>query len=214
MYNQIAVKLQKMDSFAYDNFRPEELDIALNDAQYKFIKSRLSMRHDPKQAGFEKNQKRLNDLRDLIEPWSEDLESVHPGNGEETAFELPEDFFVEVSTKGLVSRNEVHYQVPVRIVENERFDQDMQNPFRQPTSSSLPGYIAGNKLVIKPKEKDILLGLRGTYVRIPKKIDLSSDCELPQYTHPEIVDLAVTQLLEVLESKRYQTSKIEASQSD
>lgn len=221
MYNRIALKVQKVDSFAFDTFRAPELDLILNDAQLAFIKQRANLRSDPKQAGFARNQKRLNDLRVLITPLSQDIEdSQIPGTGEEFGFELPEDFMLEAETRAKfkVAWDQDAPHVPrlinVRIVENDRFYEDMQNPFRCPTASSLPGYIQGNQLVVKPKEKYILLGLRGSYIRIPRKIDLSSNCELPEHTHTEIVDLAVTQLLEILESRRYQSSKLEASQSE
>lgn len=221
MYNRIMIKLQKVNTFEFDAFLKEELDVLLNDAQLALIKQRLNLRSDPKQAGFAKNQKRLNDVRPLIEPLTSDIPELSlPGIGEEYGFELPADFFVEAETRAKFKVPDdqdapnVARLINVRIIENDRFYEDMQNPFRGPLTSSLPAYIAGNHLVVRPKEKYILLGLRGTYVRLPRKIDLSSPSELPEHTHPEIVDLAVTQLLEILESRRYQTSKIEASQSE
>ena len=44
MHTAIAIKLQKINSFAFDNFEPEEYDSILNDAQLDLIKQRLNFR--------------------------------------------------------------------------------------------------------------------------------------------------------------------------
>jgi len=57
-------KLNKVDSQNYRNFRPEEIDLYLNEGQELFIKKRLN-RNNIYQVGFETTQKRIEDLRDI-----------------------------------------------------------------------------------------------------------------------------------------------------
>ena len=54
MHIQFKVGLDKTDSLNYPNFEPEEIDLWLNKAQEKFIKSRYS--HDVKRETFEETQ--------------------------------------------------------------------------------------------------------------------------------------------------------------
>ena len=58
--------LQKVGSYAYDNFLPDEIDFWLNRAQERFIKDRAFAHSDQKQLGFVANQKRLDDLREIM----------------------------------------------------------------------------------------------------------------------------------------------------
>ena len=57
-------KLNKIDSEKYRNFRPEEIDLYLNEGMEVFIKKRIG-RNNLYRKGFESTQKRIEDLRDL-----------------------------------------------------------------------------------------------------------------------------------------------------
>ncbi|HAH23886.1 MAG TPA: hypothetical protein DCL77_09025 [Prolixibacteraceae bacterium] len=226
MHNMVTLKLQKLNTFAFDEIHPEEIDLILNDAQERIVKQRSDKVTDPKQVGFAGNQKRLNDVRVLITPYSSTITPPTPPPGGEASFSLPSNFFVELSTTirakfdvATATASSIVRVTPVRIIENDRYEDDQENPFRKPTISSLPGKMVGNNLVVQCDKRFILVGLRMNYIRMPKKIKLglssnSTDCELPQHIHAEIVDLAVSQILEIIESQRYQSSKIEAAQSE
>ena len=73
----IAVNLgtQKIGSFQVDNLLPEEIDHELNLAQRRFIKQRYSGLSNQKGKGFEQSQKRLDDLRNLVEDYYQNLPS-------------------------------------------------------------------------------------------------------------------------------------------
>jgi len=73
----IAVNLgtQKIGSFQVDNLLPEEIDHELNLAQRRFIKQRYSNLSNQKRKGFEQSQKRLDDLRNLVEDYYHNLPS-------------------------------------------------------------------------------------------------------------------------------------------
>jgi hypothetical protein len=57
-------KLNKVDSQNFRNFRPEEIDLYLNEGQELFVKKRIN-RNNIYKLGFETIQKRVEDLRDV-----------------------------------------------------------------------------------------------------------------------------------------------------
>lgn len=67
MHIAVNLGVQKIGSFQVDNLLPQEIDHELNLAQRRFIKQRYSPLSNPKRQGFEQSQKRLDDLRNLIE---------------------------------------------------------------------------------------------------------------------------------------------------
>lgn len=67
MHIAVNLGVQKIGSFQVDNLLPEEIDHELNLAQRRFIKQRYSATSNVKRVGFEQSQKRLDDLRNLIE---------------------------------------------------------------------------------------------------------------------------------------------------
>lgn len=67
MHIAVNLGVQKIGSFQVDNLLVEEIDHELNLAQRRFIKQRYSAMSNTKQAGFEQSQKRLDDLRNLVE---------------------------------------------------------------------------------------------------------------------------------------------------
>jgi len=70
--------------------------------------------------------------------------------------------------------------------------------------------------VFQEPEKFILETLTLDYLRIPVQMELSSsvNCELADHTHHEIVDVAVKNIIEAIESPRYQTTSIEQQKSE
>ena len=55
-----------------------------------------------------------------------------------------------------------------------------------------------------------------TYIRKPQEISLTLgiDCELPEHTHQEIVDMTVSSILEGISDPRYQTHQIEVGKNE
>lgn len=70
MHIAVNLGVQKIGSFQVDNLLPEEIDHELNLAQRRFIKQRYSSTSNAKQQGFEQSQKRLDDLRNLVEDFT------------------------------------------------------------------------------------------------------------------------------------------------
>lgn len=75
MHILFKVFLDKIDSEAYPEILPEEIDIFLNEAQDRFIKTRYNI-NNIYRKGFEESQKRIDDLRNLVITRYTDLSPV------------------------------------------------------------------------------------------------------------------------------------------
>lgn len=67
MHIAVNLGVQKLASFQVDNLLPEEIDHEINMAVRRFINQRYSPQSNPKRRGFEQSQKRIDDLRTLLE---------------------------------------------------------------------------------------------------------------------------------------------------
>lgn len=70
MHIGIDLYLQKVNSDYVDSLRPEEKDWFLNDEQKRFIFNRINAASNDKRQGLQYNQKRFDDIRDLITHYS------------------------------------------------------------------------------------------------------------------------------------------------
>lgn len=98
-----------------------------------------------------------------------------------------------------------------RLTESEELYGVLEHSFGKTDYRSPVSSIDESRIVIYHDETFILKGLKISYIRKPNKISLALNrsCELADHTHPEIVDMTVSNLLERVEARRYQTSKIE-----
>ena len=110
MHIAVNLGVQKLGSFQVDNLLPEEIDLELNLAQRRFVKQKYSPDSNNKGVGFEQNQRRLDDLRNLIEDYT-DYDSSYMGEvytsdsqGEIfiDRYKLPIDYMHLLSVRGTV----------------------------------------------------------------------------------------------------------------
>jgi len=73
MHIAVNLGVQKVASFQVDNLLPEEIDHEINMAVRRFINQRYNPMSNPKGKGFEQSQKRIDDLRTLLEDYSTPL---------------------------------------------------------------------------------------------------------------------------------------------
>ena len=217
-------ELQKMDSAALEDFQPEEQSYFLNKAVDTFIKMRLGASSDPKKLGFEGNQKRLDDLRSLVRSLFEEVAHV-PGTTK-YAVEFPGDYLYMIDITGKVSVMDCQGDetgssktILCPITPAHELSQTLINPFRKPNKEKIIVTYRNNKIEARVDSKwYILKGLNLTYIKKPDIIDVTlsgaGDCNLPEHTHSQIVDLAVRHILEVVESPRVQTQPINLQLND
>jgi hypothetical protein len=216
--------LQKVGSYAYDNFLPEEIDYWLNRAQERFIKDRAFSHSDLKQLGFVANQKRLDDLRLIVNNDYTDNTAAQAGI-EFQYYDLPANYLYLINVRANIRRDNCKpattesplVTVPVRIVANHEVHFLQQDPFARSNSTSPLAILSDRDLkVFQDNENFILEGISLDYIRTPEQIDLqlNQTSELAEHTHQEIIDIAVKTILEAIESPRYQTSTGELSTNE
>ena len=121
----------------------------------------------------------------------------------------------EVTT--YTGEGEVHIteikRMEVKPLQHDDYNKTIKDPFNKPVVTSQHNQLRrlqlGGKMELLLPEGFVYLQeyiLR--YIRKPVQISLTSltDCELADHTHQEIVDMAVSSILETIESGRYQTN--------
>lgn len=216
--------LQKVGSYAYDNFLEEEIDFWLNRAQERFIKDRTFLTSDNKQLGFEGNQKRLDDLKNIIA--LDYLDDAAPQAGIEfQQYDLPLNYLHLINIRAQIRKDNCapatlgseQVVVPVRLVNNREVYFLQQDPFsRSQVNSPIAILYEQDLKVFQNNESFILEGIYIDYIRQPQiiSLQLNQTSELDDYTHNEIVDITVNTILEAIESQRYQSNINELSNSE
>ena len=105
-------------------------------------------------------------------------------------------------------------RVDVKPIQHDDYNKIVKDPFNKPTlsykgKSQLVRLMFQSRIeVIFPDDDYIFDSYIIRYIRKPKRISLSlqSDCELADHTHQEIVEMAVSSMLENIESGRYQSN--------
>lgn len=214
MHISVDQGLQKVGSFIFDNFLPDEIDHALNKMQERFIKERIFDRGIPYRQGFSETQKRLDDVQVIVvSDWSPTIPGL-PDTGK-ISVAIPSDYLFLVNVRVLVGDCDPSREEPARVVQQDKLYELEKNPFAWSRKDSPIVTLADNQLTIHGK-RFIVEGLIADYIRKPNVISLSNnaDCELAEHTHSEIVDLTVKHLLEATESQRYQTNLNESASTE
>lgn len=98
IHNAINLGLQKAGSFAYDNIKDEFIDMAFNRMGDAFITEKTTRELDPKRLGFEENQARLANIRELV---TEATLTVYNDIAQKRQYSvLPHNYFTFVEAQG------------------------------------------------------------------------------------------------------------------
>ena len=218
MHYSVDQGLQKVGSFVYDNFLSEEIDFFLNKMQERFIKDRMFNRSDEKRLGFSGNQKRLDDLRGIIEVDAEEL-ADQSGTPVYVEYDIPTNYLYLLNVRAIVTPVTCLTEdrvVAARVISHDIVYEMLKNPFSKSTLQSPIVTMDTDYFNVFTDESYLIKGVRFDYVRKPAKISLSSsqDSELAEHTHHEIVDLTVKHILEIIESPRYQSNRVETSEKE
>ena len=208
MQYDLKFKLNKIDSSQYKNLRIPEIDWVLNESIELFVKNIAQPRFS-QILGFEINQRNIDDIRTLVVD-KKDL-TVVKINDKTYYVELPEDYLFYAASRVSLKKNKC-VATDVRCTVRSHGDLFEDSPF---DNSSFEW----EDINITFYEKGIKIYTDGTfevtdffldYIKKPKYVhnaeDFSntgykalngtlltghSDCDLPEHTHREIVDIAV-----------------------
>lgn len=203
MHYDFKKKLNKVDSQQNRNLLIPEIDWALNEALMIFVSGKASPR-DNIQSGIESEQRLKDDLYPLIV--KDAVLSLTEG-----VASLPDDYMFFLRGKVLSSGSRCH-NIESTLVLQQYDDEFESSPF---TKSSLEwreingvfsekgivtytdGTFTNEYLLLsyvrKPRYIHYAEGYKGGQYALPSGTILAGrqDCELPEHTHREIVDIAV-----------------------
>ena len=201
-------------------FEAEEIDYWLNEAIRKFVKTRYSGQN-LKGESFEQSQKRIDDLRTLIE--EEDLTPSSGGSDDKpnsfiaSLTSLSETYWMTISEEVIIQYTKLGdsststkrqgvtqctadtYRSHIDDPYSEHIlHYEMAKPLRLFKGDSVELITDGNYDVTK-------YWIR--YLKKPTEVvhSTGTDCDLPDHTHNEIVKIAANMALENVEQPRYQT---------
>tara|TARA_R110002012_G_scaffold83854_1_gene210628 strand:+ start:1037 stop:1765 length:729 start_codon:yes stop_codon:yes gene_type:complete len=237
MHLAVQQGVDKINSFQADTLLSEEIDLELNKAIDKFINLKYG-KNNVYGKGFEESQKRIDDLRELVV--TEKLEIKYNDISVNNSFIytselLPQDYrylikslvttAYERSCTSLSKReqqlqdtikNEVRKLGSLKIVQQDDIHTLLGDPFNTTKKSKPLAIFEDGKLYIYTNDIFIIKNLKLTYIKNPSKVSLSLevDCELSEHTHQEIVDMAISSILEGISDPRYKTQQIELGKNE
>lgn len=189
IHELIDVELDKHD---LPWFEPEEKDLWANLALNEFVKTRY--------REFEINEKRREDIRTLI----------RTSTGNTSTVAIPADFMFSLSLKGTFNVTECGTVVTkerfIRPAQHDDINKMKNDPFNEPTND-YPLYVSSQSGYTIESESTPV-GWTLTYLKVPTQIDGTNTPagvpDLPDYTHEEIVNIAVRKIMGSIEKDTYQ----------
>ena len=203
MHYDFKKKLNKVDSEQNRNLLVPEIDWALNEAQELFVKWIAEPRLRS-YLGFEKSQRSIDDIRTLVE--SDKTITI-----DNSIAPLPEDYLFFVKADVLMDKGNCK-GIKGRLYVRQHDDEFENSPFDKSnfewrTVNGLfitqgvkvfdDGTFTNKELILsyirKPKYIHNAQAFRNGTYQLPSGAVLTgtNDCELPEHTHREIVDIAV-----------------------
>jgi len=214
---ELEQAVDKRDNSAVPELGPEVKDYFLNEAQDRFIKLRYG-KNNLYKAGFEEIQKRTDDLKALVRT---EIVPTAAVTYEDGVFKVDLDalpstdlymFYLrcraEISKESCPSK-----YVDVKLVTHDKLHRAMSDPFNKPEYGYPLAYFEDSDVLVMTDGTYTVPNVKLTYLKRPNQMNLGSyggaktECELSEYTHKEIIQLAVDIIIENIESPRIQTTQ-------
>lgn len=220
MHQNVKLQLDKTSALELPAFEPEEIDYWLNEAIRKFVKTRYSG-INPKKEGFEQTQKRIDDLRTLIKHYSDSTAAGSSDYDNGYDFQIPasgtgigdEDYWLTIGEACNIIVDTTESTVGVTECTIDEYIKRVNDPLSEHIlhyGSAKPLRIFnGNSVELISDGNYTVDDYHLTYIKKPATVDNvpagTTDCDLPEHTHDEIVKLAASMMLENVEQPRYQS---------
>tara|TARA_Y100000004_G_scaffold62249_4_gene69724 strand:- start:2859 stop:3536 length:678 start_codon:yes stop_codon:yes gene_type:complete len=218
MHKEFMILIDKADSGGAPSFLPSEIDVFLNAAIERFV-SKRAFGNNPRRTTFEEDQKRRDDLRNLIlqdtiNPENVDLSGANKING--IFVRLPRNYRHAINEEAQIELSDRSlHTVSVKPITHDRYNKIIDDPFNKPEQHTVYRLdYSGDRFELICGEGTRLSKYYLRYIKHPNVVDYSDNkgCDLSEHTHREIVRMAVLEALENIESPRYQSSKIELNE--
>jgi hypothetical protein len=221
MHTAVLLGLDKSASFQVAAFEPEDIDYWLNEAQLELVKHKL-FGNNHRKEDFNDSVKRMEDLTPLIKETP--IIALEQGSYV-NSYKIPIStvavqykymFFLKafclLNTPGLPGNNT--YNEAILISKNE-IGSLIQSERNTPYLKQPYVYLEDNHIYIlydPYKDYDVVkitfVKYPDTLVRSAPGVNETNTSELPEQVHQEIVALAVSLMLENIESQRFQTQMV------
>ena len=227
MHTEFKFLMDKIDSASNPLFLETEIDRLLNIAQDKFVTKR-AFGNNPRRTSFEEDQKRRDDLRNLIAnyPYTVPQGAIpenSPNKDNGVMVKLPKDYRHAISEEcTILFKNETINKIGVKPITYDRYNSIIKDPFNSPNENlvyrldyggSISAGIITNAVELIASDNVTITTYFLRYLKNPNVVSFSGEsCNLAKHTHREIVRMAVVEALEGIESPRYQSSKIELNE--
>lgn len=227
MHNEVKIGVDKIDSFASANIDPEELDVFLNNKQEEFIEQR-AYGTNPKRTGLEEDQKRRDDLREIIKNYtSANFTSTTNNKPNGTFVDLPKDYRHAIQEEVSIIYTDCNNvsatdRITITAVTHDRYNKIIDDPFNKPyREEAIRLDYEGDVYELITDGTYTITDYHLRYLKEPQDIRLGTqyvvtttdiDCELAAHTHREIIAMTVKDILQTIESNRYATSKVELAE--
>tara|TARA_B100000768_G_scaffold180389_1_gene200217 strand:+ start:12780 stop:13508 length:729 start_codon:yes stop_codon:yes gene_type:complete len=237
MHLAVQQGVDKINSFQADTLLSEEIDLELNKSIEKFINLKYG-KNNIYQKGFEESQKRIDDLRTLVVE-QELLFNFHDVSPNNTfvyqSTDLPEDYRYLIKTLAAVTyersctpltlsqqkgkdpiKNSKKLLCSLKFTQQDDIHSALGDPFNT-TKKSKPLFIFQDNIIqVYTNDIFIIKSLKLTYIKNPAKVSLSSssNCDLADHTHQEVVDMTISSILEGISDPRYKTQQAELSKNE
>jgi hypothetical protein len=222
MHQAVKLELDKTSALELPSFEPEEIDYWLNKAIITFIKSRYSGINLLRES-FEQTQRRMDDIRILVTEFP--FTSLTSGT---TDIDKPYSYLVdldllvedylyrvgeEVEISYVDSYTSTTYTKRQGITEctSDTYRRYVDNPYsehRLHHGEAKPlRLFKGNFVELITDSNYSITKYYLRYLRYPTVVSYTDevDCELPDHTHSEIVNITVSMMLENIESIRHRS---------
>lgn len=216
LHYSFKLNMDRVDSLSQQDFNSAEIDWLLNEAQLVFIKRRFSGDSNPKRKGFENSQKRIDDLSTLLVKYPEQppltttLLDVGVYEAELSNTTHPYLFYVDGYVNLALDANCTIHGVPLKFTQHDDLRVALKDPFNSPSLEFIPINFGrassgtGSSLYLYGGElpASSISSVYIEYIKYPSRISLgnyqyidgvtypAATSELPNHTHPELVDIA------------------------
>ena len=231
LHYDFKFKVDKVDSLQNENFLPAEIDWILNEAVAIYIKQRFGT-NNSKKIGFEGDQKRIQDLKSLHIKCPTNIQPavvpilVSTGVYELRLSQLTFDFLFLTRGSALASKTNCGQRViSLKEVQNDDYNDVSIDPFWKPSFEwrECPVNFGRTDTLLSDKGS-IYLYTNGDfnidevyieYLKYPNKVSIGgynyidgnpsvlTECDLPEETHREIVDIAVTECSRIITNPNF-----------
>jgi len=216
---KIDQKLNKLSSNVHQQIPLEDKILALNEAQLKLIKQKLTGLDEP---GFDSSKKRYEDLQSLIEEYSDHKLQLSEKDKKLNQWiaditELDPEYMFYVDSYILANKGECKdrlIQVNPDLTKHADTQILLNNTHYKPSFEYQETFntISSNEIAIYTDGTFTPTFIYISYLRYPEYIDKegyvnlkeesskNQDCELPEYLENELVDLTVQDLAGYIEN--------------